>query len=243
MKGIHSYERPPEYRVPGESGYQQNMDYDKDDNLKISRTVETYLVSTKDKKEKRIKSLSYTISPDGEITQTSAPSILHFIFPGGSPPIMFEHFLLTTGRGFSQYFTRLTSQQATVLPSQLRRVDIDGGYSSGFVGKWTISYDQEHDVLIREAVFTRAGKETPLVTIRNTGLVTCPGLSIAQSGVYTFGTDDWAEFEVTSLKSVHSSQPETHPLYIEVLEHITAPLPPGRSTTIDRRTRPPTVIQ
>lgn len=242
VKGIHDYEHSPVYRPPDQSIYLRGRDYDENSNLIIWRTLETYIFSTKGQNEKVEQLMSYTIRPDGEIKSTY-PYTIHSLYPVGSLPKIFAHFQLATGRGFTQYFTRLASQRAAVLPSQLRRVDIEGGYRSGFVGKWTITYDQEKDFLIREGTFTIAGREMPLVTINNTGLVTCPGLSIAQSGVYTHGKDYRAEFQVKSLKSFHSSQPEKHPLYTEVLERITAPLPRGSSTTIDHRTKPPKVIQ
>ena len=72
----------------------------------------------------------------------------------------------------------------------------------------------------------------------SSGLIECHGLTIAKSGVFRAGTYE-AQFQVLSLKRIDLSKPNANPLRKEVLDRVTAPLPPGKSEVIDYRGRTP----
>lgn len=245
MKGTIRYEQPPGYPPSGTRSF-HNRGYDQEDHVIVWRPVERYHVFTREQNEGIEQLMSYRVSPDGTIkAQRASPYTIHSLYRAGASKEIeiFRQFRLATGRGFARYFTEVISLKPAILPSGLRELDFSGSYASGaFRGIWTIQYDQDKNYLIRKGDFVPHGSTTPLFAVENSGLIECPGLSIASSGVYTYGDFYQATFEVLQLKSMTRSQAEAHPVYKEVFERMTTPLPKGDAEIIDHRGEKPVRI-
>ena len=242
MKGTIHYEQPPGYPLSGTRSF-HNRGYDQEDDVIVWRPVERYHVFTREQNEGIEQLLSYRVSPDGTIeAQRASPYTIRSLYRAGASKEIesFRQFRLATGRGFARYFPEVASPKPAILPSGLRELELSGSYASGaFQGTWTIQYDQDNDYLIRKGDFVPHGSTSPLFTVENSGLIECPGLSIASSGVYTYGDFYQATFEVLQLKSMARSQAEAHPVYKEVFERMTTPLPKGNAEIIDHRGEKP----
>lgn len=238
IKIISDYDHQPVFRPKRILGYEA-IDYDGEGNLIVWRSIEKYIISTKDRNDAVEKLAQHCISPDGDILRTNIYTQL-YRYPIGSPDntYLFDQFCLATGRGLSKYLTEITTGPLKSLPKDLRSVKAVGSYGENLEGEWTITFDQDSDYLIREGTFTADGLEEPVVELISSGLIKCPGLTIAESGVFRTGIYK-AQFQVLSLKNIELSKANANPLLSEALKHVTASLPSGASEVVDYRDKIP----
>jgi hypothetical protein len=231
MKITNEYEHPPVFHPVGALG-SRPIDYDSDSNLIVWRSLERYVLFTKEDNRVRENFATYKVSPAGTIVSTTRYETEERYLVGNLESVyIFDQLRLATGRGFAHHLTAITRKEETSLSTNTRKLEASGTFAESFKGKWGISVDEAEDYLIREARFPVDGADKPFVVVTNSGLVECLGMKIAASGMLRLGPYQ-ANFEVKSLKRLDS---EFDSRYAEIIKHVNAPLPPGNSEIIDRR--------
>lgn len=232
IKTKSEYEHPPVFRPLGVLDYRQ-IDYDKDGNLIVWRSLENSVISTKDRNESVEKLIMFRIGPLGDIRDSKNYTQL-YRYPVGSAKstYLFDQFRLATGRGLSKHLIRIRSEISRSSNKGLRSVKAIGKYGESLNGNWDVTFDQEMDFLVREAVFYPDGLAEPLVEIMSYGLIQCPELSIAESGFFRAGSYG-AQFRVISLRRTNESDVGLQSLLKEIKERVRTKLTPGASEIID----------
>lgn len=233
IQKVFQYDTPPSYRPrdpsvrrsPGLGGQRGR--------LTTWRPVRQYALSDGAINESLYEYEACVLDPEGMVVETKTRSLLQKDLVGKKNSIFeFYQFRMATGRGFSEHLDKIQTQHEV---AGLRSVSAVGSFGPSFHGTWNIMLDPAADDLIREAVFTRSGNTSPLITSTSTGLISAGGLKIAQSGTLILADYEIA-VEVLDL-SVFKDGDEL--FFADIQNHLDAPLSPGRSEIIDLRGKEP----
>lgn len=239
LKIFSSYERDPIYRPPGTPGY-QGIDYDRNSNLILWRTTEKYILSSKDRNETLEKQVMFVVSPEGELMDTSPYFMLWRFKVGDRNNLhLFDQLRMATGWGFATQLVEILSKEPDPANPDLMLV-VARAQRGMLHGIWKLTLDKRNDWLARKAQFfpvelAQPGiiSEVPYLMTTSSGVKETLGVKIAQAGSYQ-STPFHLKFRVDDFEAVNLREGELHPLFKEVLERITAPLPPN-SEIIDLR--------
>ena len=236
MKITYHYEHPPVFGPLGLHHYQP-IDYDKEGNLIVWRSLEKYILFASDRNETIEKIQSFYVDTNGRLVDKGSSKTLLDRFPIGSRTHMYEfnQFKLATGQGFSGYIAAIKSVNS--LPSSLTGVTSQGSFGPSISqGTWELTLDPNSDFLVREATFTPDGADKSTVQIKSSGIVKKDELTIAKYGTFKYSDLLEINVEVADISKVDGA----NTLYEEILSCMNGPLP-ARSKIIDWRGEKPAV--
>lgn len=235
MKIVGNYEKDVPVFVPQRSRRYKSIEYDRDGNLIVWRSVEKYILFAPDRNETLEVLRGFRIDPNNRILNMNDHTQLHR-WPISNRNNMYElrQFQLATGRGFSKYLETVTSVKT--LSSGLMKVASQGSYGPGLQGTWELTLYPKSDYLVGEAIFTMDGKDEPSLVTTSGGVMVKDELKLAKYGTYRYSNLLELSVEVTNISKVVGP----NKLYDEVLSHLNTPLPPG-SQIMDRRGKKPVV--
>ena len=202
--------------------------YDANGNFRRDFLSRQYVLSTKEV-NRLFDYFMYQVIDTNNSVVGITNSITEEIHPIGDSQTTssFDKIRWATGRGFGKYIEKITKDALDPL-TKIRWLEADGAFVGGVKGKWRLAVDESADYLVREAHFTYNGLETLVVT--NSGLVECPNLKIAASGMFKYYGNEQI-YQVESLTNVISCAEDPH--FIEIMNFVTAPLPPNSSEIMD----------
>ncbi len=97
---------------------------------------------------------------------------------------LYYRYLLALGRGYGQLITQITSVEE--VEGGILRVTANGSLFSRYGGEWILSVDTQHDYLVREASFRRAGEAVPGFTAHSQGTTQSGAVALAAFGDAAF---------------------------------------------------------
>ena len=227
MKIIYHYEHPPVFGPLGFRRYEP-IDYDKEGNLIVWRSLEKYILFTPDRNETIERIKSFYVDPNGILVNKGGMQTKLFRYPIGSTNHMFEfnQFELAVGRGFSKQLKSVTPVKS--LSSGLMEVTSQGSYGPGIPqGHWELTLDPNSSFLVKKATFTPEGVDKPTVQVTSSGIMKKDELTIAKYGTFKYSDLLEIDVEVTDISKVVGE----NELYEEVLYYLNSPLPQGSDIT------------
>ena len=235
MNSARSYEHDPVFRVAPRSGLRSDFN-DHEGNLVVRRSLSQFILLSQDRNEVRDDFSVFRVRPDGTFTvaTNSYHTLQKYPIDNRNSIFQFDRFILTVGRGFGKHLDQIISHEKG---ADLNTLEAMGTYGRSLKGKWRINYERQAGHLVRAASFTAGKSDKPSFEIINSGLVGCPGLSLAASGSFTAdGIIDL--FEVQSLTNVNSFDNGPKSRYEKVLNHLDS-RPSGGLDVFDHRESSP----
>ena len=235
MEITYHYEHPPVFGPLGFRRYEP-IDYDKDGNLIVWRSLEKHIFFGADRNEVIERIQSFYVDRNGTLVNKGGTQTTVFLFPLGNINHMFEfnQFELAVGRGFSKHLKTVTSIKS--LSSGLMKVISHGSHGSGLKGNWELILDPNSDWLVREATLTTDGHKKPKIVISSSGVIVKDELKMAKYGTFRYSNLLELSVEVTDISKVVG----TNTLNEEVLSRLNSPMPPG-SVIMDMRGEKPVI--
>jgi len=226
MKAVYSYEKEIPVFVSPESHRYEPVDYDKDGNLIVWRTLESYFLSSPSRNELLREVKSFFVSPDGKLTDKGGSNTILHRYSVGSTATTFRltQFELATGIGFSKYLS--TPKAVKPLSSGLIELTAVGsmGQGKGEGNNWKLTVEPNTDYLVRKAVFTHAGTNRDLIVVTSSGAVANDGLVVAKYGTLNYASPSLElNVEVRSISRVTGA----NNLFEQNLSRLDSPLPTG----------------
>lgn len=224
MKITYHYEHPPVFGPLGSRRYEP-IDYDKDGNLIVWRSLEKHIFFGPDRNEEIEKIQSFFVDPNGMLVNKGGTQTKLFRYPIGNTNHMFEfnQFALAVGRGFSKQLKTVTSVKS--LSSGLMEVISHGSRDPRFQGTWELTIDSNSNYLVRKAIYTPNGRGSPTIVVTSTGVIAESGATLAKYGTFKYSNLIELSVEVTDISKVV----DPNKLYEEVLSRLNSPLPIGAS--------------
>jgi len=223
MKTTYCYEHPPVFARAGTRRYTPS-DFDKSGNLLVSRPLEKYIFFSRDRSETVETSRSYFVDPNSALVDKGGAQVIMRRFPPGDRTYTYElnQFQLATGRGLSRHLGAIRSIES--ISSGMKRVVSEGSFGEGIPrGSWRLIIDPNSGYIVRNAVFTPADHESPLVEVATEGTIAQDEISLARYGTFKYANLLEVVVGVGSVSRVSGP----NEVYREVLSKLNSPLPLG----------------
>lgn len=128
------------------------------------------------------------------------------------------------------------------------KIEAKGTDGGNLNGRWRLSVETGENPLIRKAEFfvgnpaqPIAATSAPFIVVTNSGTVNSLGLCIAQAGIYKAGNFEF-HVRVIDVRNLNEGEAAALPLYKEVMQRISEPLPEGSDIMDMTGSQPKAVI-
>jgi hypothetical protein len=235
-----SYSGIPAYRPPRpESGVQPGVlvllpgnVHDGHGNLVVYRPKEKHILRLPDQLNLYDAKIRIQINPKNEIESIGQESALISTYPPSQRLFDLEAILFATGRGYSEYITRIVKSEP--IAGGRIRLMATGFYN--VAGNWILEVDPQEEYLVRKATFISETGRTMFVCQTGGIVRSDKGLAVATQSTISLPLSTGDEMRMTM--TIHSVCLEDDPDFLTSLRRIFSQPPGHVHTRLDYRGNP-----